>query len=84
MGGVGAERGGDQPDVVGAQGVVKCVFMGIPLSVVDRLTDRADPQLAAMLSALAAERAAAGRRMPDDALTLLNRLTVATTPRKQA
>ncbi|MEV4640012.1 EboA domain-containing protein [Actinoplanes sp. NPDC049548] len=55
------------------QGVVKCVFMGIPLSVVDRLDDRADAELTAMLSALARERAAAGRRMPADALALLNR-----------
>jgi hypothetical protein len=65
------------------QGVVKCVFMGIPLSVVDRLDDRADQELAAMLTALAQERAAAGRRMPADALGLLNRLTVANTTRKQ-
>ncbi|UQU61660.1 EboA domain-containing protein [Couchioplanes caeruleus] len=55
------------------QGVVKCVFMGIPLSVVDRLDDRADAELTAMLAALARERAAAGRRMPADALALLNR-----------
>ncbi|MEU8227977.1 EboA domain-containing protein [Actinoplanes sp. NPDC048967] len=66
------------------QGVVKCVFMGVPLSAVDRLGDRADQELAAMLGALATERAAAGRRMPDDALALLNRLTVANTSRKQA
>jgi hypothetical protein len=66
------------------QGVVKCVFMGIPLSAVYRLDDRADQQLAEMLGALATERAAAGRRMPADALALLNRLTVANTTRKQA
>jgi hypothetical protein len=66
------------------QGVVKCVFMGIPLSAVDRLDDRADPQLAEMLGALATERAAAGRAMPDDALALLHRLTVANPSRKQA
>ncbi len=55
------------------QGVVKCVFMGIPLSAVDRLDDRADAELTDMLAALALERAAAGRRMPADALALLNR-----------
>ncbi len=66
------------------QGVVKCVFMGIGLSAVDRLADRADAGLAAMLAALATERAAAGRRLPADALGLLNRLTVADTSRKQA
>ncbi|GAA3337384.1 EboA domain-containing protein [Amorphoplanes nipponensis] len=66
------------------QGVVKCVFMGIPLSAVSGLADRADAELAAMLAALATERAAAGRRLPADALALLNRLTVAPTSRKQA
>jgi hypothetical protein len=66
------------------QGVVKCVFMGIPLSAVDRLDERADAELAAMLTALAAERTAAGRSLPPDALALLNRLTVANTSRKQA
>jgi hypothetical protein len=58
--------------------------MGIPLSVVHRLDDRADTQLAAMLTALATERAAAGRRLPQDALALLNRLTVANSSPKQA
>ena len=56
------------------QGVVKCVFMGVPLNVVDRLDDRADAELAAMLTALAEERAAAGREMPADAVALLNRM----------
>lgn len=66
------------------QGVVKCVFMGIALSAVDRLDDRADQELAAMLAALAQERTAAGRRLPTDAQALLDRLTVANTSRKQA
>ncbi|WP_305790091.1 EboA domain-containing protein [Symbioplanes lichenis] len=56
------------------QGVVKCVFMGVPLSRVDRLDERADAELAAMLTGLAQERAAAGRRMPADATALLNRI----------
>lgn len=56
-------------------GVLKCVFMGIELSVVDGLADRADAELAVMLDALARERAAAGRVMPADALALLDRLT---------
>jgi len=64
------------------QGVVKCVFMGIPLGAVDRLDDRADQALAGMLAALAQERAAADRRLPADAVALLNRLTVPP-PRKQ-
>lgn len=57
------------------QGVLKCVFMGIPLSVVDGLGERADGELATMLAGLAAERQAAGRAMPEDATALLHRLT---------
>jgi hypothetical protein len=56
------------------QGVVKCVFMGVPLDRVDRLDERADAELAAMLTGLATERAAAGRAMPADAEALLNRM----------
>jgi hypothetical protein len=57
------------------QGVIKCVFMGVPLAVVDRLDERADAELAAMLRGLAEERGAAGRDMPADAVALLERLT---------
>jgi hypothetical protein len=57
------------------QGVIKCVFMGVPLAVVDRLDERADAELAAMLHGLAEERGAAGRDMPADAVALLDRLT---------
>jgi hypothetical protein len=55
------------------QGVIKCVFMGVPLDVVDGLEQRTDDELLAMLAGLAAERAAAGRPMPDDAAALLTR-----------
>jgi hypothetical protein len=57
------------------QAVLKCVFMEIPLACVDRLAERADATLAAMLAALAAERHAAGRQIPADAAALLDRLT---------
>ncbi|MET8160130.1 EboA domain-containing protein [Sphaerisporangium sp. NPDC005289] len=57
------------------QAVLKCVFMGVPLTAVDRLDERADHELAAMLAAFADERAAAGRPMPADAAALLDRLT---------
>lgn len=56
------------------QAVLKCVFMGIPLSNVDSLDERADAELAAMLGGLAEERRAAGRDMAPDALALLDRL----------
>jgi hypothetical protein len=57
------------------QAVLKCVFTGVPLAVVDDLDGRADGELAAMLAGLAAERHAAGRDMPADATALLDRLT---------
>jgi hypothetical protein len=62
-------------DAAWRQGVLKCVFMGVPLSVVDGLADRADAELARMLDGLAEERAAAGRTTPDDAVALLDGLT---------
>ncbi|MBM2615601.1 EboA domain-containing protein [Actinoplanes sp. LDG1-06] len=56
------------------QAVLKCVFMGVPLSGVHRLAERADGPLGAMLGAFAQERQAAGRDMPPDALALLDQL----------
>ncbi|TYB37242.1 sugar phosphate isomerase [Micromonospora sp. AP08] len=60
--------------------VLKCVFTGVPLAVVDDLDGRADGELAAMLAALAAERTAAGRAMPADATALLDRLSAGSHP----
>ena len=57
------------------QAVLKCVFMGIPLTVVHGLAGRADAELAAMAKGLRDEREAAGRRFPDDALALLSQST---------
>ncbi|GAA0453624.1 hypothetical protein Aca07nite_66060 [Actinoplanes capillaceus] len=54
--------------------VLKCVFIGVPLEKIDDLDRRADRELAAMVSALRAEREAAGRRLPDDAHRLLDRI----------
>lgn len=54
--------------------VLKCVFLGVPLENVDHLDERADRELAAMVSALRDEREAAGRRLPPDAHRLLDRL----------
>ncbi|SDY88899.1 hypothetical protein SAMN05421684_2112 [Asanoa ishikariensis] len=65
------------------QAVLKCVFMGLPLSIVDRLDERADEELRVMLAGLAEERAAAGRPMAADATGLLNRLA-GTALRKEA
>lgn len=54
-------------------GVLKCVFLGIPLSVVAELEARADDELAAMSARFAEERRAAGRTVPDDLTLLLAR-----------
>ncbi|MFG1604723.1 EboA domain-containing protein [Actinoplanes sp. NPDC049265] len=56
------------------QGVIKLVFMGVPLDAVADLDRRADAELAQMLRSLADERAAAGREMPADATALLEKL----------
>jgi hypothetical protein len=50
--------------------VLKLVFMGISLSAVTDLRDRADGELARMAGDFAAERTAAGRPIPDDVLLL--------------
>ncbi|WP_229276043.1 EboA domain-containing protein [Agromyces kandeliae] len=52
-------------------GVVKLVFMGVPLAGVARLDERADDELARMAADLAEERGAAGRAIPDDLRALL-------------
>jgi sugar phosphate isomerase/epimerase len=55
------------------QGVLKCVFLGVPLSAVAGLDERADAELARMLLDFAHERVAAGRDVPADVLPLLRR-----------
>jgi hypothetical protein len=58
-------------------GVLKALFMGIPLDVVAGLERRADAELARMAAALIAERQAAGRAVSDDMTRLA---TITTTP----
>ena len=58
-------------------GVLKALFMGIPLEVVADLEQRADPELARMAAALIAEREAADRVVSDDMTRLA---TITTTP----
>lgn len=55
------------------QGVLKCVFLGIPLARVAGLDERADAELARMLTDFAHERVAAGRGVPADVWTVVNR-----------
>lgn len=61
-------------------GVLKCVFLGIPLSVVAGLDERADDELSAMGARFAEERSAAGRVVPDDLALLVSRGSRTRTP----
>jgi hypothetical protein len=54
-------------------GVLKAVFMELPLAVVADLDERLDAELVAMLDGLCRERRAAGRMVPDDVTALLTR-----------
>ena len=60
------------------QGVLKCLFTGVPVTRVAGLRDRADDVLAGMVSRYAEERRAAGRDLPDDVATVLDACTAAT------
>lgn len=53
------------------QGVVKAIFMGIPLDVVADLDRRTDDELRRMVGDFVAERRAAGRDVPADARRIL-------------
>ncbi|MEU6040170.1 EboA domain-containing protein [Actinomadura sp. NPDC047616] len=53
------------------QAVLKCVFIGVPLSVVAGLDDRADAELTRMMTDYARERTAAGRDVPADVARFL-------------
>jgi myo-inositol-1-phosphate synthase len=53
------------------QAVLKCVFTGVPLSVVAGLDDRADAELTRMMTDYARERTAAGRDVPADVARFL-------------
>ena len=52
-------------------GVLKCLFVGVPLAAVSDLDRRRDTELMRMVSDYAEERRAAGREVPADAVTLL-------------
>jgi sugar phosphate isomerase/epimerase len=52
-------------------GVLKCLFVGVPLAAVSDLERRTDAELLRMVSDYADERRAAGREVPADAQRLL-------------
>lgn len=56
-------------------GVLKCLFVGVPLAAVSDVDKRADGELLRMVADYAEERKAAGREVPADAVTLLEAST---------
>ena len=52
-------------------GVLKCLFVGVPLSAVSNVVERSDGELLRMVADYAEERKAAGRDVPADAVSLL-------------
>lgn len=58
-------------DAAWRQGVLKCLFVGVPLRLVAGLPARADVELVRMVARYADERRAAGRPVPPDAVSLL-------------
>ncbi|ALG11063.1 EboA domain-containing protein [Kibdelosporangium phytohabitans] len=52
-------------------GVLKCLFVGVPLAAVAAVDRRTDPELLRMIADYADERRAAGREVPADAVRLL-------------
>lgn len=55
------------------QGVLKCLFVGVPLDAVADLDTRTDEELARMVADYGNERVAAGRSVPTDAWRILGR-----------
>jgi hypothetical protein len=53
-------------------GVLKCLFMGIPLDLITGLSTRLDQTLRDMVAAYAQERTVAGRAVPPDAQRILD------------
>ncbi len=66
------------------QGVLKCLFVGVPLAAVADLDRRADAELARMVADYARERTAAGRAVPEDAQLVFDRFPDSAPDRRRA
>ncbi len=60
------------------QGVLKCLFTGVPVASVTGLARRADRELAEMVQRYRREREAAGRDVPLDVQVVLDACTAST------
>jgi hypothetical protein len=62
---------GHFPDAAFHQMVVKCLFLGLPLSRIEGLAERSSSELKRMVTDYASERRAAGRSVPADVALVL-------------
>ena len=61
------------PDHAYDQAVLKCVFVGVPITGLDGIPERVTPDGARMLGAFVHERVAAGRDVPAEVWTVIDR-----------
>ncbi|HET6549770.1 MAG TPA: EboA domain-containing protein, partial [Solirubrobacter sp.] len=61
------------PDAAYDQAVLKCVFVGVPITGLDGIPERVTPDGARMLGAFVHERVAAGRDVPAEVWTVIDR-----------
>jgi hypothetical protein len=61
------------PDASYDQAVLKCVFVGVPITGLDGIPERVTPDGARMLAAFVHERVAAGRDVPAEVWTVIDR-----------
>jgi len=61
------------PDASYDQAVLKCVFVGVPITGLDGIPSRVTPDGARMLGAFVHERVAAGRDVPAEVWTVVDR-----------
>lgn len=61
------------PDAAYDQAVLKCVFVGVPITGLDGIPERVTPNGARMLAAFVHERVAAGRDVPAEVWTVIDR-----------
>lgn len=61
------------PDAAYDQAVLKCVFVGVPVTGLDGIPERVTPDGARMLGAFVHERVAAGRDVPAEVWTVIDR-----------
>jgi hypothetical protein len=55
------------------QAVLKCVFVGVPITPLDGVPERITPECSRMLAALVHERVAAGRDVPAEVWTVIDK-----------